>query len=379
MRTASRSRGRARRQAWASLALATLAAVGCGRSAVFYEDDSWGARAQAGTGATGGGAPIGGASSNGTGGTGGTGTKGGTGGSARGGSSTTTGGSSGISGSAGFAPVGPFACEAVAATCTSFTEFPNGQGVTWGSGAFAGGVTVTGSGLTRAEDSSALRVSGVVQDSDSGFELWFRGCADLSAFTGVEMTLSGHAGDRDSIIFQPLTSDDYFWEAHPEEARGACTPPDRAIAEEYCVEPRVEFAVIDTPVLVSWNAFTGGSPSPWSPTDSPKQIIGLRWRFPWTANMSAYKVDLTVDDVMLFGPELGSCVGSPGGAGGMGGLGGSAGHSPTGGAGAAGGRAGGFGGGAGGSSAGGGAGGGEQAGAGNEGGVAGQAGEPGGG
>ena len=226
----------------------------------------------------------------------------------------------------------------MAATCNSFTDFPAGGDVVWGNGAFTGGFSIFGEGLTRSSDTSAFRIVGTVS-VPSGFTIWFSSCADLSEFQGVEMTLSGNAGPEDVITFQPLTNDDFPWQSRDLEGRGACTsanPNNSSLPT--ALRPRWGFAVTGAPLLVNWTAVSfGGMPNAWSVSSGPGQILGLQWSFPWREGQQPYDVDLTLDDVFLWsGAGVVDCVSAAAGMGGMGGVAGSG----TAGSGVSGGRSG---------------------------------------
>jgi hypothetical protein len=293
----------------------------CGRSTVLYEGDAYGPAVAAhggsgGSSGRGGGAGKGGSSTSST---GGSVTTGGSG--AVGGSVTGTGGSFagsfGLAGSGG-AVMGPYACAAVDATCSAFTEFPESPDVTWGYGAFTGGVTVFGPGITRAPGSAKLHVTGTVSDY-SGVQIWFSRCSNLSAAMGIQMTITGTTVPPNHITFQPLTNSDYPWQPRPQDGKGACTAPDPLNPWLTCMAPQVEFEITGAPLLIAWNAFTGGNPVPWNPVVSPSEIVALQWLFPWSPGSMPYTVDLEIDDVFLVGPPGTDCVSAVGGTGGIGG------------------------------------------------------------
>jgi len=342
------------------MASAGLTAIACGRSNVLYTGDAYGS-GHIGSGGSGA-VHTGGTGANGVGGSGGSGAKGGsvnTGGSFATGGSVAVGGASGSSGSSGMSPVagasgGPFACAGVEATCDAFQDFPVSTMISWGSGAFTGGITTFGS-VMRDSDETGVHVVGTVDGYGSGFVFWFTRCSDLSAYTGALMTLSGTASPEGYITFQPLTNSDYPWQPRPQDGKGACTSSDPSNPWTDCVAPSVEFAVTGSPLAVSWSAISGGAPVKWDDLASPRELVGLQWLFPF--NGTAYSVDLRLDELYLLSAESPvSCVSAAGGMGGMGGIGGIGGMAGSGGAGTAG-QAGG-----------------EQGGVGNEGGMSGEAG-----
>lgn len=334
----SPSRQGTRRLALALMASAGLAAIACGRSNVLYAGDAYGS-GQIGSGGSGA-VHTGGTGAVGVGGSGGS--FGGSGGSVSTGGNFTTGGSvslGGSGGSGGGLPVagasgGPYACAGVEATCDAFHDFPLDTTVTWGNGAFTGGIAVFGN-IVRDPDESFLRVAGTVSGYGHGFNLWFTRCSDISAYSGVLMTLSGTASPDGYVTFQMLTNSDFPWQLRPQDGKGACTSMDPMNPWSDCVAPAIEFAVTGSPLAVSWSAISGGLPVAWDPQASPGEIVGLQWLFPW--NGVEYDVDLRLDELYLLsaGSPI-SCVSSMGGVGGMSGMGGIAGLAGSGGAGTAG-------------------------------------------
>ena len=306
---------------------AGLAAIACGRSNVLYTGDAYGS-GQVGsggsgavrTGGTGGGIGKGGSGGSSFGGGGGTLSAGGTGAT---GGNVATGGSAGLGGSfpMGGASGGPYACPGVEATCDAFHDFPlDVSEVTWGNGAFTGGIAVFGD-IVRESDSTGLHVTGTVSGYGSGFNLWFTRCSDISAYSGVLMTLTGTAAPNGYVTFQLLTNSDYPWQPRPEDGKGACTAPDPADPWSYFVAPAVDVFVAGFPVAMTWAAISGGVPVAWDAMASPQEIVGLQWLFPYDG--TAYAIDLRLDDLYLLSSEAPvECVGSMGGMGGMGGIGG---------------------------------------------------------
>lgn len=334
---------------------------------MLYTDDSFGS-GEFTKGGSGGSHNTGGSAALGVGGSfgggGGSVSAGGSGGTVAMGGSVAVGGSSGFQGTggsftAGASGEGPYACSAVSATCDVFHEFPLASGVTWGSGAFTGGISVFGD-LTRVDDATGLHVTSQEVMSASGFTVWFSRCSDLSAYTGLLMTLSASILPPDGYVaLQVLTNSDYAWQSAPEEGKGACTSMTRDPTFGDCVAPEVEVKVTGTPLAIDWTAIMGGMPKAWSTTDSPRELVGLQWTLRYDVRQGAYPVDLRLDDLYFISADAPiDCVSSMGGMGGMGGIGGMSGN---------GGLAG---------SAGGGTAGAPEAGVGNEGGLAGEAGNP---
>jgi hypothetical protein len=267
---------------------------------------------------------------------------------------------------------GPFTCKAVAAACNSITDFP-ASGMCFGAGDFKGGVGMPyGEGLTLDQADGALHVSGTVS-TYSGFNLWFSYCSDLSAYTGIEFTITGMVGaavtSMNTIDFQLQTNSTFPWQTtqNMTDMKGGCTATDATNVWASCIAPSLNVAIpaeATMPVSITWDKMMGGAPAAWAAATSPKEIMGIQWQFPWTSGATEYSVDVIVDNIKFIGGTdtpctNGSCSGGSAGAGGAGGAGGG------GGAGGAGGATGG--GGAGGS-------GGDAAGSGGSGGSAGSAG-----
>lgn len=303
---------------------AGIAAIACGRSNVLYTGDAYGSGqiGSGGSGAvhTGGTGGVGKGGSGGAGGGGGTLSGGGTFGM---GGTIAAGGSSGGSAGApsmGGVSGGPYACSGVEATCDAFHDFPFGTEPNWGDGAFTGGIAVFGE-LTRDMDATGLHVTGTITSLASGFNLWFTRCSDLSAYTGVLMTLSGTAMPSGYVTFQVLTNSTYPWQPRPQDGKGACTSPDPLDPYGYCVPPSVDVFVTGFPVAMTWSALSGGMPVAWDTMTSPQEIVGLQWLLPFDG--TPYSVDLRLDDLYLLSSEAPvDCVSSMGGMGGVGGIGG---------------------------------------------------------
>jgi hypothetical protein len=227
------------------------------------------------------------------------------------------------------------------ANCDTWSTFSQATTTSWGSSVFQGGVTTFGPKLTRDATSTALHVTGTVDNYGYGFGLFFLNCSDLSAYTGVSFKLSGSAGSANTMIFQVQTNPDYPWQAMPADRKGGCTAADAADPFGTCVAPSVTLPIADHSVLFS--DLMGGKPVM---TADPAQSLGLQWALPYDGKTS-YAFDVTVSEVKLIGGTGVSC--NPAGSGGAG-AGGASGAGGAGGAG--GGSAGSSAAGAGGSSAG---------------------------
>ena len=372
----------------ASSTLALIAATGlviaaCSDSAEDSDDDNSGGSGGASGSATGGtatgGTATGGTATGGTA-TGGTATGGtATGGTATGGSAgASTGGSAGAGASGGSGGMsGPFACDMPkTATCGQINDFTTASPA-FGGPDFSGGVSVFGAGITRDASTTALHITGMVTGYGHGFNIWFSYCSTLAAYTGITFTISGTTAATampNTIDFQIQTNTDYPWQPRPQDMKGGCTAPDPTMAYSVCIAPTLNVPLGAAPQTVTWAQMMGGTPTAWSPTMSPSEVIGLQWQFPWSSTATAYAVDITLDNIQFTG-GTGPTTACPPYMSGGGGAGGAGGAGP-GGAGGASAGAGGSAAGAGGAAAGGGGRGGQAGGGGAAGAAAGGGGAP---
>jgi hypothetical protein len=257
-----------------------------------------------------------------------------TGGTATGGSAT--GGSAGSGAGSGGAAMG-FACDMPKTpNCGAIADFPNSTSQTFGNADFSGGASVFGAGISRDMTTGGLHVTGMVTGYGHGFNIWFTLCSTLEAYTGVEFKVSGTTGDTvapNTIDFQVQTNSDYPWQPFPPtNMKGTCTAPTVDMAWSMCLAPTAAGLMLGAAAqTVTWAQVMGGSPVMWSPTASPKEVVGLQWQFPWSETRTAYTVDVTLDDVKFTGgtgptsacPAYMAGMGGAGGAGGSGGSGGS--------------------------------------------------------
>jgi hypothetical protein len=315
------------------------------------DDDGSGGKGSGAGAAGGAGGMTGGTGGTGgtTGGTGGTtggtagagGMTGGTAGAVTGGTAGSDAGAGGASGSGG-AGTGPFTCKGTVATCNAITDFVVAP-AEWGIGDFHGGVSVFGEGVMRDPATDALHITGMVGGYGRGFNLWFAFCSDLSAFTGVSFVARGTAGmptatDLPNIIqFQLQSNSDYPWEpfamATPPGIKGGCTAPAMMDPWGYCQAPTYNATLGDAAQAVTWAMMAGGAPVPWDAVNSPKEIVGIQFQFPWKEMGVAYPVDVTIDDIKFTGAATETNCGTymaSGGMGGMGGMGGAAGAAGSG-------------------------------------------------
>ncbi|HEY3498451.1 MAG TPA: hypothetical protein VGK73_27345, partial [Polyangiaceae bacterium] len=270
------------------------------------------------------------------------------------GTAGTGGSTAGSSGSGGGAGMEGFSCKAVAATCSTITDFP-ASGMCFGTGDFKGGTgSPYGGGLTLDTTGGDLHVTGTV-GTYSGFNLWFSYCSDLSAYTGIEFTISGTvmaAGTAaNTIDFQLQTNSDFPWQTADNMAKmkGACTSDTPADPWGDCIAPSLNVPIpaeATMPVTVLWTQMAGGTPVMWDPVNSPKEILGIQWQFPWGSAATEYTVDVHIDNIKFVGGTDTACTtGSCSGSGGAGGAAGASGAGGAGGAGAGGAASAGMGGG----------------------------------
>jgi hypothetical protein len=308
------------------------------------DGDGSGGKGSGATGGTGGATGGTGGATGGTGGaTGGTGGGSGTGGAMGGTAGATTGGTAGAmagsSGSGGAAGGSGFSCKGTMATCNAIKDFPVDPGQ-WGSGDFHGGVSVFGAGVTRDASTTEVHITGMVGDYGHGFNLWFSFCSDLSAFTGVSFIAKGTtaAAMPNIIQFQLQTNSTYPWAVRPMDMKGGCTAPAGVDPWGVCISPSINVTLGDAAQMVPWAMMMGGMPAAtgmWDPANSPKEIVGIQFQFPWATGATPYMVDVIIDDVKLMGAATETDCGAfmaSGGAGGMGGAAGAAGSAGTAGA-----------------------------------------------
>jgi hypothetical protein len=230
-----------------------------------------------------------------------------------------------VAGAAGDGARGPFACQGTLPTCDRYTNFATSGNITWGSGAFTGGIGVFGSGIYRLDDTSQIHVVGTVSDYGNGFTIWFTTCSDLSRSTGVFFTLTGMTDFMDQLQFSPVLNSDYPWQTAPENRKGACTSNSTDPWTD-CVLPYRYVTLSSQPQAMDWTSVVGGSPVAWNASTSPGELIGLEWVFPYDANVGPYDIDVTLDDVGFLDASLSAVdCGSTSGTGGAGGMGGAAG------------------------------------------------------
>jgi hypothetical protein len=264
----------------------------------------------------------------GTGGSGGTmtsggATSGGSAGSSSGGSSGgTTGGSGGATGGSGGAPVtctpqpapagGLMLDEGVAdMTRPGFYSFGDFS-MTFSGGNFIypemGMYPLTSTWTA----GGVWNIAGTVGDY-SGFGLYFPCRADLSAFDGIEFTISGTLGMAPLTMRFGMVSNTYDAPTAMPPLQGTCVPASTTNPGATCTEPKIAIEVTDQPVThqITWAEFTDGLPNDMA---NPAEFMNFSWYFAWPAT-APYEVDITIDNVTFMGGPPGT-----GGAGRRGGF-----------------------------------------------------------
>jgi hypothetical protein len=229
---------------------------------------------------------------------------------------TSSGGSS-TGGSAGGGQV-VTACAGVEPPSPAITDFEMapaaGAMYMWGSPAmgtddFWGGAFNYPAAVALTVADGSMTAAGNVAEF-AGFGLYVQNCADASSFQGVRFTISGDPPmGKMRFAVQTNTNE---WATG---VKGACLAP-MAMQFIACVHPSVEIDVTDMPTTVEvlWADLGAGKPAAAATTDGA-DVIGLQWILPWVANMTAYDVNVTIDDVEFIG-EGGGAGGAGAGGGG---------------------------------------------------------------
>lgn len=172
----------------------------------------------------------------------------------------------------------------------------------------SGGTFVYGAasgGLTSDVTGDNWHISGSVADY-SGFGVFFANCtkADLSAYKGITLTISGNAGTS-PITMSVGTAANEITSAWLEENGGTdvvpnfgrCTPTTGQY-DGSCAAPTTTITVGNSPetVEILWADLTGGAPDA---SVTPSEITAISWYFAWTEGGVAYDVDITIDDIGL--------------------------------------------------------------------------------
>lgn len=172
---------------------------------------------------------------------------------------------------------------------------------------FSGGTFIYGDGLTSDVTGSDWHLSGSVADY-SGFALFFSvptgGCTlvDASAFSGIELTISGDTGGTPiqiNVGTAGNTISTAWFVANGGDdtpTHGRCEPA----ASQYdgtCSSGMASIDVTDTPttVQIAWDDLTGEAPAG---SFDPSEITFIGWNFAWAGDAGVpYDVDVTIDDI----------------------------------------------------------------------------------
>jgi hypothetical protein len=192
-----------------------------------------------------------------------------------------------------------------AANCGAINDFPNATAQSWGSEDFSGGISVFGSGIQRDSTTTAsLHVTGMVAGYGNGFNLWLTWCSTFAAYTGITFTLSGTTTDAmtpNTLSFELQTNSNYPWQPFVTGQKGACTAVDAIDAWSVCISPATTIMLSASATFVPWAQMTGGSPVTWNAAQSPAELVGIQWQFPWSEGRQPYLIDVTLDDVLFTG------------------------------------------------------------------------------
>jgi hypothetical protein len=237
---------------------------------------------------------------------------------ATGGNSTGTGGASAQAGTPGTAGSGgatqvTFKCGGQKPTQPIITSFDGFMADEWASpGNLAGGVYVYPDAL-KPSAGEFFRLAAEVS-TYTGMGVYFNGCVDASKYKGVRFTIYGDPGASGTVRFFPVVNRNR--DVSTEFSVGSCIPSDPSDPWLTCHPPEMSLPVTSTPTehYVPWTAFEGGTPT--LLTDG-SDVLTLEWAFRWLDGDTAYKGELTVDNVAFYDDE---------GAGGAGGAGGSTGE-----------------------------------------------------
>ncbi len=142
----------------------------------------------------------------------------------------------------------------------------------------------------------AWRVRGTVRGW-AGFGLWLGACSvDFSGYSGVSFELFGDVGPDSALTLYVDTDED----SRPERCRpnvGKCQGE-----SDECVSPSKRLSIPSRPgkpVVVRFGELSGGRPLS---APDPARILQIRWTFDAPGSrsgLSAYPVDVTVDNVRL--------------------------------------------------------------------------------
>jgi hypothetical protein len=214
-------------------------------------------------------------------------------------------GAGGQSGAAGTGATGPYACDTPKlGTCGVIDDLSDALTRSWSSGELVVGFGIFGTGIQHDAATASLHITGEVGGYGSGFNLWFDSCATLAAYAGITFALSGTTADAlapNTMSFEIQTNANYPWQSNPSDAKGACTGATVFEVLSMCRPSTTSIALSASPTFVPWAQMTGGSPVVWNASQSPAEIVGLQWQFPWSEGRQPYWVDVTLDNVRFTG------------------------------------------------------------------------------
>jgi hypothetical protein len=191
-----------------------------------------------------------------------------------------------------------------ATTATSETDGSFGDFTT----TFSGGTFTYGAGLVSDVTDSNWHISGSVEDY-SGLAVYFSkgdaGCTlvDASAFSGIELTISGDSGGSPIQINVGTAGNSistaWFVANGGEDTpnHGRCAPASDNQYDGTCSSGMASIPVTDTPTTVqlAWEDFTGEMPAD---SFDPAEITFIGWNFAWAgAADTPYNVDVVIDDI----------------------------------------------------------------------------------
>lgn len=156
-------------------------------------------------------------------------------------------------------------------------------------------------------------VTGDVGDY-SGMGLFYKDCAkiDASAYKGISFTISGSVEQggvvtlsvgtaADDVTSEWLNANKMTASDADKHTFGRCVPPGTNQYDGTCLAPTKTIMVTDKPtsVTVLWSDLKGGKPEA---SVNPSEISTIAWAFPappgvGTADVTTYKVDVTIDDL----------------------------------------------------------------------------------
>ncbi len=168
----------------------------------------------------------------------------------------------------------------------------------------SGGTFVYGDGLTSDVTGSEWHIMGEVADY-SGFALYLNNCSliDASAFSGIELTISGDTGGsaiQMNVGSAGNTISSAWFAANGGDdtpSHGRCEPASDNQYDGTCGSAMGSITVTDTPttVQIAWDDLTGEKPAG---SFDPAELTFIGWNFAWAgAGDTPYDVDIVIDDI----------------------------------------------------------------------------------